>query len=76
MNQEVRLTQNGTDPQLTDGVSGTIAMNTAQRINPKFKANLGINLVNADVFFDIPVTANSSLQLAGRKSLSDSNCDA
>ncbi|MDC7999145.1 TonB-dependent receptor [Gilvibacter sediminis] len=71
MNQEVRLTQNGTDPQLTDGVSGTIAMKTAQRINPKFKANVGINLVNADVFFDIPVTANSSLQLAGRKSLSD-----
>lgn len=71
MNQQVVLTQNGTQSQWTDGVSGTIAMKTAGHVNPKFKANLGVNLINADLFLDLPITQQSSLQVAGRKSLSD-----
>ena len=71
MNEEVLLTQNGSAVQYTDGVSGTIAMRSSDRITPKLKANLGVNLINADLFVDVPVTQNGSLQIAGRKSLSD-----
>lgn len=71
MNQEVILTQGGTDEALTDGVSGTIAMKSSDRINPKFKASAGLNLINADLFVDVPVTNSGSIQIAGRKSLSD-----
>lgn len=71
MNQKVTLTKNGTQSSYTDGVSGTIAMSTSQRLNTKLKANVGVNLVNADAFIDMPIGSSSSLQLAGRKSLSD-----
>ncbi|MEP2937381.1 MAG: TonB-dependent receptor plug domain-containing protein [Gilvibacter sp.] len=71
MNQKVTLTKNGTQSSYTDGVSGTIAMSTSQRLNTHLKANVGVNLVNADAFMDLPIGSHSSLQVAGRKSLSD-----
>ena len=71
MNKEVLLTQNGTPVDKTDGVSGTIEMRSAGQVNPRFTANAGLNLINADLFVDLPVTQNSSLQVAGRKSMND-----
>lgn len=69
--QKVTVRKNGTPSAYTDGVSGTIAMETDHSINPKFKANIGINFIDANGFADIPLGNKSSIQLAARKSISD-----
>jgi len=68
---KVILTKNGTDASHTDGVSGTIAMQTEGKVTSKFKGNTGINFTDANGFVDIPISTNSSLQIAARKSNSD-----
>jgi hypothetical protein len=69
--QKVQLQKNGTSAALTDGVSGTIALGTDRNINPEFKGSLGLNLIDANGFLDIPLGENTSVQLAGRKAISD-----
>ncbi|WP_426431714.1 TonB-dependent receptor plug domain-containing protein [Winogradskyella sp. HB-48] len=69
--QRVSLTKNGSPTEFTDGVSGTISMETDKDINDKFKGNIGVNFIDANGFVDIPVNDISSLQVAARKSLSD-----
>lgn len=71
MNQEVTLIKNGTESDYTDGIAGTIAMKTSSRVTPKLKANAGVNLVFGDAFIDLPIGNSASLQIAGRKSISD-----
>ncbi|WP_400076044.1 TonB-dependent receptor plug domain-containing protein [Winogradskyella sp. R77965] len=69
--QRVSLTKNGSSTELTDGVSGTISMETEKDINDKFKGSLGLNFIDANGFADIPLSDKSSLQVAARKSISD-----
>jgi hypothetical protein len=69
--QRVTVQKNGTSATSTDGVSGSIKMETDKQINQKLSGSLGANLVDANVFLDIPLGTTSSLQLGGRKSLSD-----
>ncbi|WP_271782059.1 TonB-dependent receptor [Aquimarina algiphila] len=65
------LLKNGTNAEYTDGVSGTIIMNTDENVNDDFNMSVGLNMINADAFMDIPIGKKSSLQIAGRKSISD-----
>ena len=69
--QRVTLRKNGTSAALTDGVSGTIAMETRKNINPTLKGSFGINLIDANGFVDAPLGENASIQLAARKAISD-----
>ncbi|WP_323787952.1 TonB-dependent receptor plug domain-containing protein [Psychroserpens sp.] len=69
--QHVNVLKNGTDTSLTDGVSGTISMETSSEINDKFKGSLGVNFIDANGFADVPISKKSSLQVAARKSISD-----
>ncbi len=69
--QKVSVLKNGTGVSLTDGVSGTIAMRTSEELTTDLNANLGLNLIDANAFADIPLGKKSSLQIAGRKALSD-----
>ncbi|MDC8003814.1 TonB-dependent receptor [Aureisphaera galaxeae] len=69
--QKVALRKNGTPAAYSDGVSGTIAMQTEEEVNPRWKGNLGANLIDVSGFLDMPLGNKSSLQIAGRKSISD-----
>lgn len=69
--ERATVQKNGTSATLSDGVSGSIKMETDSQINQNFSGSLGVNLVDANVFFDIPLGKTSSLQVGGRKSLSD-----
>ncbi|WP_299276080.1 TonB-dependent siderophore receptor [uncultured Psychroserpens sp.] len=69
--QQVSVLKNGTETALTDGVSGTISMETNTKINDKFKGSLGLNFIDTNGFADIPINEKSSLQVAARKSISD-----
>ncbi len=66
----VSVIKNGTSTAYTDGVSGTIAMETNTEIATDFHASLGVNLLSADAFVDIPFSEKSSIQVGIRKSLS------
>ena len=69
--QRVSLTKNGSGTEFTDGVSGTIAMQTDKMVNEDFKGNIGVNFVDVNGFADVPLSEKSSLQIAARKSISD-----
>ncbi len=69
--QRVSLRKNGSPAALTDGVSGTIAMETAPEINTEFSGNIAINFIDASGYADIPLGSKSSIQIAARKSISD-----
>lgn len=69
--EKVTVQKNGTSASLTDGVSGSIEMKTEDKINKKLTGSLGANLIDTNIFLDIPLGKSSSLQLGGRKSLSD-----
>lgn len=69
--QKVSLRKNGTGTDYSDGVSGTIAMQTDENINQKLKGNIGVNLIDVNAFMDVPIGKRSSVQVAARKSLND-----
>jgi len=69
--QKVSLRKNGTEVSYTDGVSGTIAMQTEAELNDAFNAVMGVNLTDANGFIDAPIGKKSSLQIAARTSISN-----
>ena len=71
MTQTANVVNNGSDVALTDGVSGTIHMQTDKQIDSKFNGVFGLNFLNAELFSNIPIGNKSSLQIASRKSLDD-----
>ncbi|NER16455.1 TonB-dependent receptor plug domain-containing protein [Spongiivirga citrea] len=68
---KVSLIKNGTPSYLTDGVSGTIILNSANIINDNLKAEVGLNLISADVYADVPLGQRSSFQISARRSIND-----
>jgi hypothetical protein len=71
LTKRARLIKNGTEANLSGGVSGTILMYTDDNITQKLQTGVGVNLINADVLVDVPTSENSSLQLSARKSIND-----
>ncbi len=70
MTEHVSLIKNGTSASYTDGVSGTIEMQTSNDLNTDYKISLGINFLNFDAFADVPTGRKASLQISARKGLS------
>ena len=69
--KEVNLIKNGTTAKLNDGVSGIIDITTDDNLTNKFSGGAGINMINADLFLKIPVTKKLSLQVSGRRAITD-----
>lgn len=69
LTNEVTLIKNGSDVTYGDGVSGIISMQGDPRINSKFRAEWGTNLINTDAFVDVPLGTKASVQISGRKSI-------
>ncbi|MGB7393243.1 MAG: carboxypeptidase-like regulatory domain-containing protein [Pricia sp.] len=69
--KKVELRKNGSSASETDGVSGTIAMKTEERINTDFKSEVGANFIDANAFVDVPLGERASVQVAARKAISD-----
>ena len=71
MTQSVTLIKNGTSSYLTDGVSGTIAIKSSDKINTDFKTSISISLININGLIDIPLGEKASIQISGRRSYND-----
>jgi len=69
--KKIKLYKNGTPTSYTDGISGTIDMQTDQSINKVLHTEIGLNFINLDAFVDIPIHKKSSLQIASRTSIND-----
>lgn len=67
--KKVSLWKNGSVPSMTDGVSGTISMETERKISEATQAKIGVNFIDANGFMDLPLSAKASLQIATRKSI-------
>ena len=71
LTNRVVLNKNGTTAALSDGVSSTIDIQTDDQVSPDFSGGAGINMLFADIFLKFPIAKNISLQLSGRRSISD-----
>lgn len=71
MTDKVTLFKNGTPSEFTEGVSGTIALKSTDKIATDFKTTLGLNLIDANGLFDIPIGKKAAIQISGRRSYSD-----
>ena len=69
--KEVNLIKNGTSASLSNGVSSIIDISTDDNLSERFSGGAGINMINADLFVKIPVTKKLSLQLSGRRAITD-----
>lgn len=67
----VNIYKNGTSAKYGDGISSVIDMQLPNEIAKEFKAGLGFNLINADVFAKIPLSKKTELQLSSRRSVTD-----
>lgn len=68
---EVTLIKNGTSAALNDGVSGIIDISTDDKVSTKFSGGAGINMINADLFIKIPLTKKLSMEVSGRRAITD-----
>lgn len=69
MAKKVNLVKNGTSSKYGDGVSSLIDMRTSDSIIDTFKANVGLNLINADAILEAPLSNSSSLEFSFRQSI-------
>ena len=61
--------KNGTPTKYTDGVSGTLALETSQHLTDSLKVGIGLNLINAEGFIDTPIGEKIALQVSARTSI-------
>ena len=71
MTEKVSLYKNGTPSEFTEGVSGTVDINSTDKITTEFKPTFGLNLIEANGLFNIPISEKASIQISGRRSYSD-----
>ena len=69
--KKLTLQKNGSRADLTDGVSGTIAMQTEEYLTTKFEGGLGLNFIDGNGYVDTPLGEKASIQVAARKSIGD-----
>jgi len=71
LTDQVTVIKNGTSAKYGEGVSGIIDMRTKNEIENQFTGGAGINLINADVFGQLPVSDKLAFQFSARRSLTD-----
>ena len=71
LTNSVELVKNGTTSAMSDGVSSTIDIRSDDELSQNISGGAGINMLNADLYFKFPIAKKISLQLSGRRSISD-----
>tara|TARA_R110002074_G_scaffold281413_3_gene452989 strand:- start:20447 stop:22966 length:2520 start_codon:yes stop_codon:yes gene_type:complete len=67
----VNVIKNGTSAVYGDGLSGTIAMQTSNKIPLNVRGSAGFNLISGDIFGHIPIQENIAIQISARRSYTD-----
>lgn len=69
--KDVTLVKNGTKAKYGDGVSGMISLESEKNIETLFSGEVGFNLLGIDFILNVPVSNKTSINITGRRSLSD-----
>ncbi|RSK40763.1 TonB-dependent receptor [Mangrovimonas spongiae] len=71
LTEKIQVTKNGSSAKYGDGVSSVIDMQLTDSIEQKSSYGAGVNLISIDGFAKTPISNNSSIQIAARRSLTD-----
>ncbi len=71
LTDKVTLIKNGTSAQYGDGVSGVLDIETKNEIANDFFGGAGFNLINGDIYGQVPLADKAAFQFSGRRSLTD-----
>jgi TonB-dependent Receptor Plug Domain len=72
VNQTVNYYNKSTNPKFGERISSVIDIKTSDVITDKVKGKVGVNALNADLYFQIPIVKKKlGLQLSGRKSFTE-----
>lgn len=66
---EVNINANGVSSEYSDGVSGTVLIETKNKPQEKFSLGLNLNMINGDIYSTIPLGKKSVLKVSGRRSI-------
>lgn len=69
--ESVSITKNGTSAAYTDGVSGTIDIESFNKLKDKPIGGIGFNLISADGYAHIPINEKIGVQISTRRSITD-----
>jgi hypothetical protein len=69
LTQDVTVYKNGTHSRYGEGVSGVIDMRSKNSISESLNGSIGFNLIDANVYLNIPVSDRLGIQVSGRRSL-------
>ncbi|MCP4976867.1 MAG: TonB-dependent receptor [Maribacter sp.] len=71
LTDKITLIKNGTSAQYGGGVSGILDIETKNEIANDFFGGAGFNLINGDVYGQVPLGNNAAIQFSARRSLTD-----
>ncbi|MEO1032369.1 MAG: TonB-dependent receptor [Bacteroidota bacterium] len=71
LSDDMRISKNGTSALYGNGVSSTISIKNLDRIDHKFNAGIGTNLLNVDGYAKIPLSKKMELQISARRAFTD-----
>ncbi len=71
LTDKITLIKNGTSAQYGDGVSGVLDIETKNEIANDFFGGAGFNLINGDVYGQVPLADDAAFQFSARRSLTD-----
>ena len=66
-----RVIKHGTSVQFGDAVSGTILLETDERVSEDVAMTIGTNLLYSDIGLELPLGSKASVELSGRRSTED-----
>ena len=68
---QIKVFKNGTSAEYTDGVSGSILMNSSNELDEKFNGSVSSNLLSSNAVLRVPISSKMSIHISGRRSLTD-----
>lgn len=71
LTQNVSIYKNGTPSQYGESVSGVIDITSSDRIASTPEGGVGINLLHANAFLELPISDKMGIQISGRKSINE-----
>jgi hypothetical protein len=71
LTENVSLIKNGSSAAYREGISSIIDIKTFDEVNETLEAGAGLNMINGDVYFKVPLSNKLGIHFSGRRSFAD-----
>jgi len=71
LTEKVSLIKNGSSAAYREGISSIIDIRTFDKVNETVEVGAGLNMINGDIFFKIPISNKVGINFSGRRSFAD-----